>query len=76
MQASFEGIVGGELVVTRSETPPMILLKNRSTKLHAAPVVHAGNTASFFREHRPDDMPFAVAEFISPIQSSLFGLES
>ena len=30
-----------------------------------APVVNAGNAASFVREHRPDDIPFAVAEFIS-----------
>src|SRR6478672_13205735 len=36
--------------------------------------LHARNAASFVREHRPDDLPFAVPEFI-PHDSKLFFLE-
>ena len=33
----------------------------------------AGPVLRFVWEHRPDDTPFAVAEFISRDSSSLFG---
>jgi hypothetical protein len=42
---------------TRSQDP--------KDAIKSAPVVNAGNAACFVREHRPDDTPFAVAEFIS-----------
>src|SRR5437667_9033496 len=37
------------------------------------PVVHAGNAARFVREHRFDDAPFAVAEFIAHDSMLHFG---
>jgi hypothetical protein len=37
------------------------------------PVVHAGNAAWFVREHRFDDAPFAIAEFIAHDSMLHFG---
>ena len=41
--------------------------------LRDTPVVHAGNAAGLVREHRFDDAPFAVAEFIAHDSMLPFG---
>jgi hypothetical protein len=38
-----------------------------------SPVVHAGNATRFVREHRPNDVPFEVGEFVTHDSMLQFG---
>ena len=59
------------LVWKASRSPSSPRLVHRRTE--DPPVVHAGNTARLVREHRFDDAPFAVAEFIAHDSMLPFG---
>jgi hypothetical protein len=69
--ASRTGSVGFRQITPRRARP-----QDAEDTIEDTPVVYPGDVARFVREHRHDDAPFAVAQFIAHFPTNLVRLSS